>query len=79
MKIDNFAVVCRVDDCHGRIKPRDPKYPSRGVCEKCGTDTDEWERANRPEDWKARQRIILQEMEALRDATCDHVKITIGE
>jgi hypothetical protein len=79
MKFDNFAVVCRVDGCHGPIRPLNPKYLTRGVCEKCGMDTDEWERVNRPEDWKARQRILLQEMEALRDTTCGHVKVTIGE
>jgi hypothetical protein len=50
MKFDNFAVVCRVDGCHGRIKPRDPEKLMRGVCAKCGMDTDEWERVHRFEE-----------------------------
>jgi hypothetical protein len=79
MKFDNFAAVCRMSDCHGRIKPRNPKYLSRGVSQKCGMDSDEFERLYRPEEWKARQRIELARLEALRDATCSHVIVKISD
>jgi hypothetical protein len=79
MRIDNFAAVCRVPDCHGRIKPYDGKYLSRGTCEKCGMDQDEWLRVNRPDEWKARARAEAERLKAQCDAMCGHVTIKVRE
>jgi hypothetical protein len=55
--ISNFAVVCRMPDCHGRITPNVPGTLSVGVCVRCGMHTDEFLRRYRPDDWHATQKI----------------------
>lgn len=76
VEISNVAAVCRMPNCHGRIKPY---HKLRGVCVKCGMDTDEFERLYRPEDWKIKQRLILEKLQGIRDATCGHVRIKVRE
>ena len=57
MIISNFAVVCRMPDCHGRITPDVAGKFSSGMCAKCGMHTDEFMRRYRPNKWQATQKI----------------------
>jgi hypothetical protein len=57
MIISNFAVVCRMPDCHGRITPDAAREFSSGTCAKYGMHTDEFMRRYRPNEWQATQKI----------------------